>query len=208
MKPKVLITLLTGTERQHWINPELALVVFHMGRDPRFSVEVATVKNAMPHDVARNHTIKLARDHGFDWLCSFDNDNFLTTGTPLDIIAEAGNRRVIGLTYGHADGQLLPSPNNGGRLEGNFREVPWTGGGGLLVHRAVWEKIPRGPWFVWERGEDTETGDRGTHGCGEDVYFCRLVQKQGFKVWTHRQLAGHYRTTDMTHLACQNTMSK
>ncbi|HEX3740237.1 MAG TPA: hypothetical protein VHV29_10980 [Terriglobales bacterium] len=67
-----------------------------------------------------------------------------------------------------------------------------------MVHRSVWQKIPRGPWFRWNHGEPTETLDKGPNGCGEDVYFCRLVREHGLKVWTHAQLAGHYRNVDLT----------
>jgi hypothetical protein len=98
-KPKVLVCLLTGIERQNWINPDLALLLFNMGRDSRFDVVVAAIKDATPHEVARNRTIQ--RDHNFDWLVSFDNDNYMPAGTPLDVIASAGDQQsVIGLTYG------------------------------------------------------------------------------------------------------------
>ena len=100
-KSKVLCCCLCSTERQGWINPDLSMMLFRMAKDPRFDVEVANVKDAVPHEVARNQTITIARDHGFEWLVSFDNDNFMPTGTPLDLIAAAGPQHsVIGLTYG------------------------------------------------------------------------------------------------------------
>jgi hypothetical protein len=201
MRPKVLITLLTGTERQNWINPELSLQLFNLGRDPRFDVEVANVKDAHPVEVARNHTIKLARDHKFDWLVSFDNDNFMLQGSPLDIIAAAGARQsVIGLTYGtkarEAVFNIFPPPACGGQIEGPFQEVPAVAGGVLIIHRKVWETIPTGPWFRWHYGADETLKDNG---CGEDIWFCHLVRKHGFAVWTHRELlAGHFRSVDLT----------
>lgn len=205
MKPKVLVCVLTGSERQQWPAPELALMLFNMGHDPRFDVQIANVKDAHPVEVARNHTIKLARDRGFDWLVSLDNDNFMPVGTPLDIIAAAGPQQqsVIGLTYAVKSSEsacnLYPPPECGGKIEGLFQEVSAVGGGVLIVHRRVWEKIPRGPWFRWQHGADTETLDKSNGGCGEDVYFCNLVRQRGLRVWTHRELlAGHYRTTNVT----------
>jgi hypothetical protein len=211
-KPKVLVTLLTGIERQNWINPELTLMLFDMGRDPRFDVRVALIKDCRPFEVARNNTIKLARDNNFDYLVSFDNDVFLPVGgpTPLDVIAAAGDdQSVIGLTCGiksEENGYRLHPPlGSAGRCDGAFREVPNVGGGCLIVSRKVWKKIPRGPWFVWDTtGGDAETLDISRSGLmSEDNYFCRLVRQRGFTVWTHTQiLASHYRSVDLTTMVC------
>jgi hypothetical protein len=76
-----------------------------------------------------------------------------------------------------------------------------------MVNRKVWEKIPTGPWFRWQYGDGEECLDRGKNGSGEDVYFCRLAQQHGFRVWTSRKfLAGHYRTVHLTGMTC--TLSK
>jgi hypothetical protein len=210
-KPKVLVCVLTGLERTNWINPELSMMLFRMGRDPRFDVEVAHVKDARPVEVARNHTIKAARDHNFDWLVSVDSDNFMPVGTPLDIIAAAGGRSVIGLRYGMrpmSSECLLFPPLQNTKSEGPFLETEAVGGGVLMVHRKVWEKIPTGPWFRWQHC-DTETLDQSPDGCGEDIYFCRLVRSHGIGVFTHRDLlAGHYRTTDITGMVCELARSK
>ncbi len=184
-------------------------MLWRMARDTRFDVELATIKDAVPHEVARNHTIKIARDNHFDWLVSFDNDNFMPMGTPLDILAAAGRQQsVIGLTYGvplkgTSEYNLFPPSECRTKIDGPFQEVPSVGGGVLMVNRRVWEKIPTGPWFSWHHGDGTETLDRGNGGYGEDVYFCNLVRQHGFNVWTHRELlAGHYRTTDITGMVC------
>jgi hypothetical protein len=202
-KPKILCCVLCGTERQNWINPELSVMLFKMGRDPRFDVEVVNVKNAHPVEFARNHTIRLARDYGFDWLVSFDNDNFLQTGTPLDIIAAAGtDKHIIGFPCAIAadDSKFRIYPEVDGASGSPFQEAESVGGGVLMVNRQVWERIPAGPWFRWQHGEDTETLGPSTGGCGEDVYFCRLARSRGLKIWTHRQLAGHYRTANVTEM--------
>jgi hypothetical protein len=210
-KPKVLITLLTGAERTNWINPELSLMLFNMGRDPRFDVQVAIIKDCRPFEVARNNTIKLARDNNFDWLVSFDNDTFLPVEgpTPLDVIVSAGQDKfVIGLTCGikseEVGFRLHPPPSNGGKAEPMFKEVSHVGGGVLVINRKVWEKIPRGPWFRWDStGGDPETLDIHRSGfMSEDHYFCRLATQHGFRIWTPRWIiASHYKSVDITALA-------
>lgn len=206
-KPKILVSLLSSTERTGWINPELVSMLLRMSHDARFAVAVVNVKDARPFEVARNHTIKLARDNKVDWLVSFDNDNFMPVGTPLDVIAAASPQQsVIGLTCGIPKRPgycLYPPREHVTTTEGAFQEVESVGGGVLMVNRKVWEKIPSGPWFRWQYGADVETLDQSSGGCGEDVYFCNLVRQSGMRVWTHRDfLAGHYRTTDLTGMVC------
>jgi hypothetical protein len=201
MKPKVLICVLTGTERTHWINPMLLMDMLTMARDPRFEVAFQPVCNHRPFEYARNRTIALARDLKADWLISFDNDNYVD-GNPLDVLAEADGKDVIGLTYG-VGGTLFPSSNEGA-IDGNFREEPvWVGGAMLIIRNAVWEKIPRGPWFRWEQPRN-ELLAPDVAGCAVDEIepFCNLVRQHGFRVWTHRTvLAGHLKTVDITALA-------
>jgi hypothetical protein len=201
-KKKVLVCALTGVERTNWINPDLTMMIFHMARDARFQVEYANIKDSRPVECARNNALVLARDHGFDWCIQIDNDNYMPTGTPLDIVASAGpEHSVIGLGYSVGNmqqGYSVFPPEAATPFRTPFQEVPDVAGGMLMVHRSVWQKIPRGPWFRWNHGEPTETLDRGTNGCGEDIAFCRLVREHGLKVWTHAQPAGHYRTTDLT----------
>lgn len=206
-KDRVAVFVLCSTERQGWINPELSHLLFKMARDNRFNVAYCTVKDARPFEVARNQTIQQARDAGMDWLVSFDNDMYMPAGSPLDIIAVAGNKKMIGLTCAAeaTPGQYGIFPKDFGlEVDGPFREVPEIGGGVLIVHRNVWEKVPA-PWFKWCY-EDNETLGRPpgkanyqASGCGEDIYFSRLVRQHGFKVWTHQRLyAGHYHTVDLT----------
>jgi hypothetical protein len=205
MKPKVLVTLLTGTERQSWPCPELAFMLCSMSADARFDVQLVNIRDARPVEAARNQTIKLARDGGYDWLVSLDNDNFMPVGTPLDVIAAAGEQQsIIGLTYAIKVNEhtfsFFPGREYGKEIDGAFQEVPCVNGGMLMVHRRVWEKIPTGPWFRWQHGQ-VETLDQGPGGCSEDVYFARLARERGFRVWTHRELlAGHYRTVDITSM--------
>lgn len=210
-KPKVLACLLTGLERTNWVNPDLVLNLMTMWKDTRFEVHFFPVRDARPWEAARNMTILGARQCGADWMVSFDNDNFVH-GNPLDIIASAGeDKHVIGLTYGVGGGRLEDGraqyalfPNEAhGASDGTFREEESVAGGVLMVNRRVWEAIPRGPWFRWQHANNETLDPRERGACGEDVFFSRLVRQHGFKVWSHtEQLAGHYRTTDITGMVC------
>ena len=204
-KSKILLAVLTGVERQNWINPDLTLTIIKMVRDPRFEVAFFPVTDIRPWECARNKTIQAARQIGAEWLISFDNDNFVEgNGNPLDIIASAGpEQHVIGLTYGVSKGdrsfELFPCAS--GATDGAFRETESVAGGVLMVRNTVWQNIPRGPWFRWQHA-DNELLELDASTCGEDVYFCRLVRQHGMRVWTHEQMAGHYRSVDLTGMVC------
>lgn len=203
-KPRILVTVLCGTERQNWINPQLTVNLMRMSRDPRFEICYGPQLDMRPWESARNMTIIAARQVNANYLLSFDNDNFVPgDGNPLDVIANARPEMdVIALTYGvsgRPDGfKLFPDPKGRGAICGPFREVEEIAGGVLIVHNTVWQRIPKGPWFRWQHA-DNEALTPGPGCCGEDVYFARLCRQRGLRVWTHLQmLAGHYRTTDLT----------
>ena len=205
-KPKVLVCALTGVERQNWINPELLLTLIAMSKDPRFDVNFFPLKDCRPVEHARNITVDVAKQMGADWLISFDNDNF-PKGNALDVIASAADdKRVIGLTYGvyYAEGiRPFPHEEMQGARDSNFREVLHVGGGCLMIHKSVWQKIAA-PYFRFVLPSDYD-GDSAhkqkPNVIGEDVWFCNLVRKHGFKVWTHNTVfAGHYHTADLTGL--------
>jgi hypothetical protein len=57
-------------------------------------------------------------------------------------------------------------------------DADMVGAGALLVHRRVFERVPR-PWFEWllDRPEVPE-GQK----CSEDFAFCRKAKQHGFAV--------------------------
>ena len=209
-KPKILVCVLCGIERANWINPDLMMNVLEMQRDSRFEVNWFPIRDVRPWEAARNMSIHGARTIHADWLISFDNDNFVK-GNPLDIIAEAGpDKHVVGLTCGvggqvDAGYHLFPNTDSYcGTTDGVFREVKHVGGPVLMISRAVWERIPQGPWFqfLYKPGNELHLTQPGEF-ISEDVWFCQLARRHGFKVWTHTKiLAGHYRTTDITGMTC------
>jgi glycosyltransferase involved in cell wall biosynthesis len=210
-KIKVLIAPLVGLERHNWINPDLAMNLVTMAGDPRFETIFEPIRDRRPVEVARNCAIVAARDANADWCLQLDNDCFSLPGTALDVIATADPNRhsIIGLTsaFGgvnpakkEAQFTLIPSGKPIAQ-EGRFLEVSVVGGAALAIHRTVWERI-KGPWFRWEHGTDNETlAFELKNGCTEDISFCRLAKKNGFKIWTHEmQLCGHYRNADLLSL--------
>jgi hypothetical protein len=202
-KPKVLICVLTGTERQQWPNPDLSLYLTQAAKDPRFEVCLSMVRDRRNYDCARNTTIHLARQISADFLVSFDND-IVPYVSPLDVIVKAGeDKQVIGMLYGigstgHGAGYRMfpPDVSVTAATAPEFQEAEVVGGGCLIIHRSVWEKIPRGPWFRWVP-DLNELLAPGPGFMAEDVYFCERVHQYGIKVWAY-QFAGHYRTMDVT----------
>ncbi len=205
-KPKILVCVLTGIERHNWINSDLMLNLIAMARDQRFDVSFYPVRDCRPWEGARNMTVQAAKQINAEWLISFDNDNFYPgSGTPLDVIAAAGaDKHVIGLPSAFcADGgyRMIPYKDHGPR-DGQFRQESAVGGSCLMIRNTVWKTIPKGPYFRWVHAESETLAPVEGVTLPEDIYFCELVKKHGFKVWSHERLAGHYRTTDITGLVC------
>lgn len=210
MKPKVLVCVLTGAERTNWINPSLFLNLVRMLSDPRFELFFYPVHDARPWEFARNHAMDKARSMDADWLIMFDNDNFVY-GNILDVVAEAFDKEIIGLTSAIGTAAfgtrpqtytLCPSPLKHAEADGDFVRVEGVGAGALIIHRSVWKKIPRGPWFRWQHADNELLAFDPDKTIGEDFYFCQLAGENGIRTWTHaRVLAGHYRTADFTTMA-------
>jgi hypothetical protein len=191
-KPKVLICILCGPERHSWINPRLVQTLLRSAQDQRFAVTVEFIYGSHGADRARNFAIDKARAAQAAWLVMFDND--MTCNDPLGILAEAEAQSldVVSVSAGisKAEGTYQPNVDFAGERRGNFMRVSNAGAGVLMIRSSVWSKLPNAPLFLW------------TAGCGEDVYFCQLVQAAGFRVWTHASLAGHLKTVDLSSLLC------
>jgi hypothetical protein len=190
-RPKVLIALLCGPERGQWINPRLTATLLRCVKDERFDVSIEFIFGAHGVDRARNLAVDKAREWKADWLVQIDNDQ--TINAPLTIIAEANaaNLDIIAVGYGISmgDGDYRPSVNFAAEITGNFRRITAAGAGVLMLNSRVWQKFPKdAALFQW------------TADCGEDVFFCRLAQAAGFKMWAHNTLAGHLKTVDLSSL--------
>jgi hypothetical protein len=205
-KQKVLVAVLCSSERNGWVNPDLSLNLIQAARDTRFIVDFTLVRDLRPFEYARNAAVNTAMRSGADWLLQIDNDNYLPSAmSPLDVLAQANGERqnVIGLNYAHgsqSSGEYALFPDHGhGAPDGPFREVDRLASGVLFIHRSVWQKIPP-PWFKWEIPNNPLLAPE--KGSGEDMYFSALCRQHGLRIWTHQQLAGHFKTIDATSMVC------
>jgi glycosyltransferase involved in cell wall biosynthesis len=185
-KPRVYIAPLCGPE--NWIFPYLHSALMLMQSDKRFDVVPGMVYGVRGYDIARNAAIEQAKKERADWILMADHD-VVPRFNPLDVLAMAGDRAVIGWSYalgsGQGDYQIFPP----GERSGEFTEVGAVGGGLLAIHSSVWKRI-KAPLF--------RTLSDGINYTGEDMYFCRLARENGFRIWTPKQLLGHMHTTDVT----------
>jgi hypothetical protein len=198
-KPKVLLCVLCGRERDSWINPALFRSLLRL-QDKRFDVEIRLAYDRKPHEHARNFAMTMAKAPGVTHLVQVDNDMVLP-GNFRDVLHEviSSGKHVVGLKAGalNDDGSFrMLSCHDNGVVDGNFRRTGVVGGGVLIISSDVWRKIPKGPWFRWLVNEDEWT----TRKMSEDVYFCEMVQAHGLEVWTHKQAAGHLKTMDLTEV--------
>lgn len=71
----------------------------------------------------------------------------------------------------------------------SLQEVDWFGGGYLLVKSEVFKKVP-GPWF---ENRNDGFGAKGARIVGEDIYFCRLLNEHGYKLYVDLNVKlGHH----------------
>lgn len=205
-KPKVQVCVLTGGERQNWINPRLTGTLIAMSHDTRFATYIQMISDLRSFDTARNHCIAAARKNNADVCIQLDND-IAPAISPLDVLNEAReDMAVVGLSYGvfSPDGTQIATRGESAQ-RGNFIEAEVVGGGCLIIRSAIWKKIP-GPWFRWLPNQDEYLTPGPTS--AEDYNFCRYVRKHGFSVYTHKVPAAHYRTVDLTYLVSKANTRK
>jgi hypothetical protein len=197
-KPRVLVCVPCGAERDRWINPLLFESLLTMPLDGRYAAFIEIAYGANSYETARNACIKRARDTGAEWLVMIDNDMILL-GNFDDILLQtiATGKAVVGLPSAspmlHRDVRAL-TPQDDGLRDGDFQQTEHVGAAVLIVSSEVWRAIPRGPWFRWLTNDD----ELRTMKTGEDYAFCELVREHGLTVWSHRSMAGHLKTTDIT----------
>jgi hypothetical protein len=201
---RVLISILCGRERHHWLNPGLVKWMIHdcsFDKPPEMDVEIAFEEDYWPVSHARNVAANRALRMGFDWSIQIDNDEVPPNGLLSALtMAETKKLDVLGIgTYTFVGESRIPisniprhdSPEIGAEDDALFEEVERIGGGCLSIHRRVLEKLAS-PWFRLEI--DPASGMT----CAEDFRFCSDARKAGFKIWTCRHvMAQHFKTTDL-----------
>jgi hypothetical protein len=202
-KPKLLIVVLCGTERNGWLNPWLVQNLLTMQRDSRWDVDVQMLRDISGHDTARNTAVVMARESGAEYLWMLDNDNcFGSRLSPMDLLTDAASRKLDAwaMPYLRFEGKNGLQPTVRGDVygvtpDGKWADIGAVSTGTLCINRRVWESIP-GPWFKFEH-DDTELHSITL---AESFFFCQLARKNGFKVWACNQGAEHYRTAELSNL--------
>jgi len=197
----ISIQVLSGDERNGWINPPLVCSLLRLLSEIP-SCSLAFVGNYRPHEYARNVAAQSALSSGADLLLMVDNDQTL----PLNfsqLIRDAHQTPEVNIvscyTWALYDKEILCVNQTDGITKrevlpdnASFQEIAWGGGGVMLVKRVVLEKVQR-PWFHMPL-DPTDSRPLG----GEDGYFCVRARDAGFKVHTHsRYPCGHLKTVDL-----------
>jgi hypothetical protein len=196
-KPRILIVVLSGSERDRWVSPRLFEAVIALTYDARLAVHVETT-NRDRYEVARNTCVKAARDMQADFLVMIDNDMVLPLGF-ADILLRiaTSTKPIVGIPSArvNGDGSVTSlAPFDNGERDGEFQRTGCVGGGVMILSSEVWRVIPCGPWFRWLTNDD----ELLTRKASEDYAFCELAQEHGLTVWAHQSTAGHLKTIDIT----------
>ena len=200
-KEKVLAITLCSSQQGGWIHPDQVQIQIAMTHDPHYQVNIAMLKDYRGFDFARNTAMDLARKAGADVLIIFDNDS-VPAISPLEVLRQAKpDMAVIGLPAAAVQGGGFHfTAQNGHLVDDHFLECEYVGGGCLIIRSEIWRKIPA-PWFRWET-----TGELlapKPNAC-EDYYFCSLVRRHGYKVYSHNLPLAHYKSVDVSALAMQS----
>lgn len=218
----ILVAILTGHERQHWIHPDLLGACLSMpGQLQRLSrvarsanLNFMNIHGHTPVDAARNAAVVHLLESGANWLLQLDND----TVPPIDLLnvfTEMGDRKIVGLPYislqfgaGNlvwcAGKKLTEGYRMLTELPPGWSEVDFIGAGCLLVHRDVFLALGD-PWFECPRAVEL----RERTYAGEDGSFCQKAQAKGFSIWTNSAYpCRHYRTVDLLQAMLQQAPLK
>lgn len=141
--------------------------------------------SGMPFDHARNTAVERTLENGFEW-CFFLDDDVIPPADAIIKLVGRGEDIISGLYYRRAE-PIVPvmiTENGDERVwvtnfkQGDVLDVDMVGSGCLLIHRRVFEKVPK-PWFEWllDRYDIPEK-----RRCSEDFAFCRKTKEHGFKI--------------------------
>lgn len=143
----------------------------------------------------RTNLVNVALKKNFEWLLWLDSDMHFP-----DYIFErlvAHNKDIVAATYST---RMKPQRSVAFTNKDNYDErlterqglhpVFAVGMGCMLTHRSVFEQLTT-PWFLHEWDPLTESL------LGEDIYFCKYANLNGFEVYVDADLGkdmGHYGT--------------
>lgn len=208
LNPSVMIKLLSGDERDSWLNPVLIDSVFEAaGHAQEQKRELSLGLVAMrPVELARNYNVENFLKSKCQWLVQIDNDQ-VPLFPILDLIqaAEDDCKFIIGaptptLKPGGAvwnanqlgpDGKWSPYKT----LPDGWFQPDVIGAGLLAVRRSVFLSM-QFPWFEFN----------GT--ISEDYAFCQRAKAAGFGVWANSKfICNHIHSCGLLDLMNQNSQS-
>jgi GT2 family glycosyltransferase len=143
----------------------------------------------LPYHHARNQLVQRMLKNGSKWIFFLDDD-VLAPPDAFEKLSAVPCEIVSGLYY-KRQGRITPTmyrdssphpqpiqiPSGGNPVF----EVDYVGGGCLLVHRSVFERI-KAPWFEWTVDrEDLPVYRR----MGEDFMFSEKARRAGLRIMAH-----------------------
>ena len=144
-------------------------------------------------DVGRNIIAKYAQENEFDYIMWVDSDMILPKNTLVrllshdkDIVAGVysykvlGNKEVVAKRFQDETREEYDNLTIKEIKESSgLIEVDGFGFGCVLTKVSMFDKIPF-PWFIY------------TQDMGEDIFFCRKAQNEGYKLWLDTDvICGH-----------------
>lgn len=144
-----------------------------------------TFLSGMPFGHARNSAAQLVMENGFQYCFFLDSDVICPPDTIIRLMAH--RQPIVSGLYYRRNEPLFPvmlrNVEAGREWIQEYRipdllEVDYVGAGCLLIHRSVFEKVPK-PYFEWKVDRmDLPERER----MSEDFSFCEKAKASGFKV--------------------------
>jgi hypothetical protein len=144
-------------------------------------------------DVGRNIIAKYAQENGFDYIMWVDSDMILPKNTLVRLLSHdkdivsgvysykvLGNKEVVAKRFQDETREEYDNLTIKEIKESSgLIEVDGFGFGCVLTKTSMFDKIPY-PWFIY------------TQEMGEDIFFCRKAQNEGYKLWLDTDvICGH-----------------
>ncbi len=149
-------------------------------------------------DVGRNIIAKYAQENGFDYILWVDSDMIIPRNTltrllshDKDVVSGVYSYKVLNNDEVVAKKFMDEERTDYGNLKikaiqnsSGLIEVDGFGFGCVLTKVDIFDKIPF-PWFIY------------TQDMGEDIYFCRKAQNEGYDLWLDTDvICGHIGTVN------------
>tara|TARA_R100000687_G_C6413863_1_gene147695 strand:- start:85 stop:765 length:681 start_codon:yes stop_codon:yes gene_type:complete len=157
------------------------------------------IRNKYSVEQARNRAVSEAREHGVDWLIMVDDD--ITVPSWLGALTEVDAPIVGGIVPTWRDGLIFfnafqmeedkKSLYSVMPLGEGVEEVYAVGTAILAINREILDFVASDPLFEFDM--DAQGVPRHIF-CGEDMYFCRKMQEQGFPIMVEHSVQGEHTT--------------